>query len=172
MTKSDISPMPIYFDRYINMVDDVPLSQALQISLEELKQAPVETWRAIGDRVYAEGKWTIKQILQHLIDTERIFSYRALCFARGEKATLPSYEEEEYAQQADTTHRTLEELVAELESVRHALISLFNSFTPEMLQRTGIGFKGPYAVLAIGFILAGHQRWHSRIIEERYLKTY
>lgn len=169
MKKSAIIPMPDYFDRYIDMNDDVELNEALQISLHDLKNFPIERWKSIGDRVYAEGKWTIKQILQHVIDTERIFSYRALCFARGETALLPSFDEAGYAQQATTAHRTIDDLVAELATVRSSLITLYQSFTPEMLQRAGLGFKGLYSVLAIGFIIAGHQRWHARIIEERYL---
>ena len=169
MKKSAIIPMPDYFDRYIDLVDDVALNEALQISLDDLKNLPIERWKAIGDRVYAEGKWTIKQILQHVIDTERIFGYRALCFARGETASLPLFDEAGYAQQADTSHRTIEDLVVELATVRSSLITLYQSFTPNMLQRTGMGFKGLYSVLAIGFIIAGHQRWHTRIIEERYM---
>ncbi|WP_435355939.1 DinB family protein [Emticicia sp. SJ17W-69] len=169
MRKSDINPMPEYFDRYINLTDDIELSEALKISVEELKNLPIERWKAIGDKVYAEGKWTIKDIVQHIIDTERIFTYRALCFARGEKAQLPSFDEESYAKNGSTKHRTLEDLIEELLLVRTSFIKLYESFTPEVLLRTGLGFKGLYSVLAIGFITIGHQRWHFKIIEERYL---
>lgn len=169
MKKSDINPMPEYFDRYINLTDDVDLKETLKISLDELKNLPLERWEAVGDRTYAEGKWTIKEIVQHLIDTERIFTYRALCFARGETAQLPSFDEDGYARQATVNHRTLEDLVSELIAVRTSFSLLYESFTPEMLARTGLGFRGVYSVLAIGFIMVGHQRWHCRIIEERYL---
>lgn len=169
MKKSDINPMPEYFDRYINLAADLELNEALQISLAELDNLPSEQWKAIGDKVYAAGKWTIKDILQHIIDTERIFSYRALCFARGETVQLPSYDEASYAQNTNALGRTLEDLIAELKTVRSSLIALYQSFTPEMLLKTGLGFKGIYSVLSIGFIMAGHQRWHFKIIEERYL---
>jgi hypothetical protein len=168
MKKSDINPMPEYFDRYINLVDDVELKEALKISLDELKNLPIEHWKTIGAKTYAEGKWTIKEILQHLIDTERIFSYRALCIARGEATQLPSFDEENYAKNASTNHRTLEDLISELITVRLSFSLLYESFTPEMLSRSGLGFKGAYSVLAIGFIMAGHQRWHFKIIEDRY----
>jgi hypothetical protein len=168
MKKSDIQPMPEYFDRYINLADDTDVIEALQTSLTELQSAPIEQWKAHGDRVYAEGKWTIKSILQHLVDTERIFSYRALCFARGETAKLPPFDEEEFARQADMSHRSLDDLVAEMVASRQSLIALYKSFTPDMLLRSGLSFKGTYSVLAIGFVLAGHQRWHFNVIADRY----
>ena len=168
MKRTDINPMPEYFDRYINLVDDVELKEALAISLNELNHLPTETWKAIGDKVYAPGKWTIKDILQHMIDTERIFGYRALCFARGETARMPSFDEEEYGRNANAIHRTLEDLIEELKLNRASFIALYNSFTDEMLLKTGLSFKGIYSVLAMGFIIAGHQRWHFKVIKERY----
>jgi hypothetical protein len=157
------------FDRYINLANDIELKEALKISLDELKNLPIEHWKAIGDKTYAEGKWTIKEILQHLIDTERIFTYRSLCFARGEEAKLPSFDEENYAKNANTNHRSLEDLLEELKIVRISFSALYNSLTPEILMRGGMSFKGFYSVLSIGFIMVGHQRWHFNIIEERYL---
>lgn len=168
MRKSDINPMPEYFDRYINLADDVELKEALAISAEELTHLPLEGWKAIGDKVYAPGKWTIKDILQHMIDTERIFAYRALCFARGEAARMPSFDEEEYGRNTNANQRTLEDLIEELKINRASFIALYNSFTDEMLLRTGLSFKGTYSVLAIGFITVGHQRWHINIIKDRY----
>ncbi|NBA87860.1 DinB family protein [Emticicia sp. CRIBPO] len=169
MKRSDINPMPEYFDRYINTVDDVELEEALNISLEELKNLPADQWKVIGDKVYEEGKWTIRDIIQHLIDTERIFTYRSLCFARDEASRLPSFDEVSYAKNALATQRSLQELISELIVVRTSFIALYRSFTAEMLAKTGLSFKGPYSVASIGFIMAGHQRWHLRIIEERYL---
>ncbi|MBA4848939.1 DinB family protein [Emticicia sp. BO119] len=160
--------MPEYFDRYINLADDVELKKALDISAEELNNLPVEQWETIGDKVYEPGKWTIKDILQHMIDTERIFAYRALCFARGETSRMPSFDEEEYGRNTNANQRTLENLIDELKTNRASFIALYNSFTDEMLLRTGLSFKGIYSVLAIGFIIAGHQRWHLNIIRERY----
>ena len=168
MKKSDINPMPEYFDRYINLADDVELKDALAISAEELNNLPLDQWKAIGDKVYAPGKWTIKDILQHMIDTERIFAYRALCFARGEAARMPSFDEEEYGRNTNANQRTLEDLIEELKINRASFIALYNSFTDEMILRTGLSFKGTYSVLAIGFIAVGHQRWHFNVIKERY----
>jgi DinB superfamily len=167
MKRSEIT-LPEYFDRYIALTDDVSVMESLHTSLVELQNAPLEKWKKIGDQVYAPGKWKIKDILQHLIDTERVFCYRALSFARGE-AEVKSYDEDAYARMAGAVHRTLEDLLEEAIAQRKSTIHLYNSFTQEMLDRVGMGFKGPYSVHAIGFIFGGHQRWHFRVIEERYV---
>jgi hypothetical protein len=169
ITRSQVNPMPAYFDRYINMTDDVTLDEAFQISLDELDQFPLERWKALDDWVYAPGKWTVKDILQHLIDTERIFAFRALAFARKEAQKLPSYSEDDYAANAHAKNRTLENLIDELRAVRQSSKLLFQSFSETMLDAEGIGFKGPYSVRSIGFILTGHQRWHVKVLEEKYL---
>ena len=168
MKKADIYPMPEFFDRYIALADDVELNEALRISRDELEQLPVELWETIGDKVYAPGKWTIRDILQHMIDTERIFACRALCFARTETARMPSFDEEEYARNTNANKRSLHELISELKLVRETSIMLYNSFTNQMLLRSGLSFSGTYSVLAIGFIIVGHQRWHMKVMEERY----
>ena len=168
-TRSQLSPLPQYFDRYINLVDDVTVTQALEISLKELHDAPLQQWKAIGSKVYAPGKWTINDILQHVADTERVFAYRALSFARGEKDVRP-FDENLYGQNAGATNRTLEDILEELIAVRKASILLYKSFNETMLNRKGVGFKGEYSVHDIGFIIGGHQRWHWRVIEEKYLR--
>lgn len=160
--------MPEYFDRYINLCDDVELLKAIDISIDEIERFPINTWTQLGDKVYAPGKWTVKDILQHLIDTERIFMYRALAFSRNEKTKLPSYEEDEYAKNADANHRTLQELIEDLRSVHLAFRNMYQSFTPEMLARSGESFKGTYSVASIGFCMAGHQRWHLNVLKEKY----
>lgn len=168
MTRSQLPTLPVYFDRYILRTDDVDLITALRTGLYELEHAPLDAWHRIGDRVYAPGKWTVKDVLQHLIDTERIFSYRATAFARGD-ADVRSYDEDAYAHAAQGRHRRLGELMEELLALRTSTIHQFCSFTPDMLARTGHGFKGPYAVRDIGFLIPGHQRWHFDVITERYV---
>lgn len=167
MTRSQLNPMPVYFDRYINLADDVSLSEALDISLKELENAPVDKWAALGDRVYAPGKWTVKDLLQHIMDTERVFCYRALSFARGEREVKP-FDEDKYGMNAQAGRRSLTDLLEEAILIRKATNALFRSFSPDMLATMGLGFKGEYSVHSIGFIIAGHQRWHFKVIEERY----
>jgi DinB superfamily len=168
MKRSALNPLPAYFDRYINKCDDVELPDAIQKSIDELNDLPVDKWKALGDKVYAPGKWTVKDILQHLIDTERIFSYRALAFARNETQHLPSYAEDEYAMAANANTRSIEDLLIELRASHLSLKYLYESFTPAMLNKMGKGFKGDYSVASIGFILAGHQRWHFDVLKEKY----
>jgi len=168
MKRTDINPLPEFFDRYINLTDDTELSDALQVSLQEVGFFALDTLKTLGDKVHAEGKWTAKDILQHLIDTERIFCYRALCFARAETTQLPSFDEADYAINANASGRSFEDLLTELKAVRRATIALFASFSDEALLNTGLSFKGSYSVLSIGFILVGHQRWHLKVLQERY----
>ncbi|QQS27411.1 MAG: DinB family protein [Sphingobacteriales bacterium] len=169
MKKSDIKKMPAYFDRYIYLTDDVSYSEALQISLQELETAPKDKWIALGEKVYAVGKWTVKDILRHLIDTERVFAYRITAIARGDKQQMTPFDEEAYAENTTANSRTVEDLLAELILVRKGTISMFQFLTPDMLHQTGNGFNGmQYCPLSLGFMLAGHQRWHFKVLEERY----
>ncbi len=168
MRRSQLQPLPSYFDRYINQCDELELLDAIQISIDELENFPLAKWKLLGSKTYAPGKWTVKQILQHLTDTERIFTYRALAFARGEIQQLNSYDEDAYANASGANERSIEALVAELKTTHLALHSLYQSFNNETLLRKGMGFRGEYSVADIGFILPGHQRWHLKILEEKY----
>jgi hypothetical protein len=161
--------MPPFFDRYINLADDVNVIEALQNSLTELHSAPMEKWKLLGAQVYAPGKWTVKDILQHYIDTERVFTYRITAIARGDKQQMIPYDEDVFAQAALANRRTLEDLLEELILLRKATILMFTNFTQEMLLQEGNGFNGmQYCPLALGFMLAGHQRWHFNVLAERY----
>ena len=169
MKRSQIFPMPEFFDRYINLVDDVEISKALQTSLDEIDSFPLQQWKEIGDKVYEPGKWTIKDIIQHIIDAERIFSYRALVISRGEKEKLLSFSEDDYAAQATASSRSLESLIHELRLTHQSTKAMFESFTQSMLIKNGMGFKGEYSVASLGFVIPGHQRWHLKVIEYKYL---
>ena len=168
MKRSAIAPMPEFFDRYINLVEDVPVVEALQTRNQVFPAADMPKIYALGDKVYAPGKWTIKDVVQHIIDNERIQAYRALRFARNDASVLPGYDEEPYAKEARAERRSLEELLEEFEVTRRSNILLFRSFTEEMLLRKGICFGKEMSVLALGFVLAGHQEHHVRIVRERY----
>ena len=118
---------------------------------------------------YAEGKWSIKDIFCHLIDCERIYNYRALCIARGEKIALPGFEENDYAATANADLRDISSIVAEYKAVRAASIELFKSFDEAMLLNSGIANNSKRSVRAIGYSLAGHELHHLNVIKERYL---
>ena len=120
---------------------------------------------------YAEGKWSIKQVMVHLIDAERIFSYRALRFARQDKTELPGFEENLYAQTSKADARDINSIIAEYTSLRTATIELFKSFDEEALQQRGIASGKEVSVRAIGYMILGHEVHHQKIIRERYLKA-
>ena len=161
--------MPKFFDRYINLADNTFILDALTQGASFENLIPAKTLEALGDLRYAPGKWTAKDILQHIIDTERIMSYRALRFARNDQTALPGYDEELFGEFANATRRTIPDLYDEYADVRQSSIRLFNSFDNEMLLRSGICFQQTISVLALGFVLVGHATHHVNIISERYL---
>ncbi len=172
MKPNEIDPKPQFFDRYINLVEDVELLDALESHSPEAVFSNLDTLEALGDKVYAPGKWTVKDIVQHCIDTERIMSYRALRFARNDQTPLPGFEENGYAQNTLADQRTLEDLLDEYEIVRASTVALFDNFNEEMLMRSGMGgslSKVPISVAALGFMVIGHAIHHQNIITERYL---
>lgn len=117
---------------------------------------------------YAEDKWSIKEIIGHLTDTERIMAYRALSFARNEQAEIPGYDHNAYVTEANFDDVSLDRLLKDYRIVRDATVSLFRSFTPAMLLRGGAANNSKFTVRALGFIIAGHELHHLRIISEKY----
>ena len=118
---------------------------------------------------YAIGKWTIKDILLHLIDAERIFTYRALRIARKDTTELSGFEENEYVVEANATSREMKSIIEEYVSIRKATLTLYDSFTKEHLLRIGRASNCSVSVRAIGYIIQGHEIHHINIIRERYL---
>ena len=168
MKRSDINPMPQYWDRYITLVPDVELSQAFDDSIRQLNDLDRARLARIGDMTYAPGKWTVKDIIQHLCDGERVMSYRALLFARRDPATPPSFDQELFAANADPGRRTIDELLDELLLLRRGTKALYDSFDDEMLKARGVSWNYEMAVLDLGFAFVGHQIHHMNVIAERY----
>ena len=168
MTKSDIPLMPQYFDRYINLAPDIDLIDALNQPASFAQLLPVEMAEALGDRIYAPGKWTVRDIIQHLIDTERIMAYRAMRFARNDETSLPGFDEELFGQTARATRRNLADLFDEYALNRQSTMAMFRSFDEEMLVRSGICFNQIISPVALGFVLVGHPMHHANILRERY----
>ena len=169
MPKPDLATVPVFYHKYINQLKEDDLKKALNANTETaiqfLKSIPEEKW----SHRYAEGKWSISEMIQHIIDGERIFSYRALCFARGEKTPLPGFEENDYAAASKADKRSKEELIEEFETVRKGVEQLFASFDDEQLSSVGVANNNPISVNAIGFIIPGHVQHHINVLKERYL---
>ena len=168
MKRSDINPMPQYWDRYINLAPDVELSEALAGSIRQLEQLDRSALARIGDKTYAPGKWTVKDILQHLIDGERIITYRALMFARRDPAKPPPFEQEDFAVTAAANRRTTDDLLDELLNVRRATKSMYDSFDDDTLRARGTSWEYEVSVLDLGFTIVGHQTHHLNVIADRY----
>ncbi|MFM1875744.1 MAG: hypothetical protein RL266_1481 [Bacteroidota bacterium] len=158
-----------YFGRYIDLVKETELVHAF----DDLTELSHSFWLDIteeqGNFRYAEDKWSIKELLQHIIDTERIFSYRALAIARGDTTALPGYDENLYANNSESDSRSMEDLVDELFTVRNATITLFAGMTEDALNRVGTANGASLSALAAGFIIVGHELHHMNVVKERYL---
>ena len=169
MPRPDLTRVPQFYHGYINKVNEVDLMPALRGSTSRLfdllKSIPAEK----HDFRYAEGKWTIKEVVQHMLDGERVFSYRALRFARKDDTPLPGFDENLFAQTAKADKRNWNDIVEEFAALRKANEAMFASFDDEQLEQTGTASENPIYVLGIGFIVAGHVNHHCQIIRERYL---
>ncbi|HWR94576.1 MAG TPA: DinB family protein [Flavobacterium sp.] len=154
---------------YIKALGNVELLEELEISLHDfikfIQEIPMDKF----DYRYAEGKWTIKDIIQHIIDAERIFGYRALRISRNDKTPLPGFEENEYVENTNANSRSIQELLTEFSAVRQSNLLLFKSFSEEQLTRLGISSNHTISVRAIGFLIIGHQKHHQKVFQERYL---
>ncbi len=170
--KSNQLPINEYADfykSYIEALDNVELIEELEICLHEfikfVRNIPMDKF----DYQYQDGKWTIKEIIQHLIDSERVFGYRALRISRNDKTPLPGFDENSFVDNSNGKDRSLQSLLTEMAVVRQSTLSLFNSFSQEQLSNIGIASNKEVSVRAIGFIIIGHQKHHQKIFSERYL---
>ncbi len=167
----DLNRMPVNFHAYISLVSEPDLVQAFAIHttsfLALLHSLPPEKY----EHRYASDKWTIQEVLQHVIDCERIFAYRALCIARKEKQILPGFDENEYADHSKASKRKWADLVDEFTTVRKSSLQLFSSFDEDQLDEHGVASSGQVYVLGLAYALLGHAEHHLIILKERYMKN-
>ena len=168
MSKPSPTTYPPYFQKYIDQVEDEDLLAGFQRQSPQVKNLLGGISEEKSTYAYAPGKWTIKDLLQHVIDTERIFCFRAVCFSRKETFSLPGFDENSYAANTHANERTWQSLSEEFLAVRIATELLFKSFSEEELSRIGIANNNPTSVVSMGFITLGHFYHHKKIIEERY----
>ncbi|MBK9283783.1 MAG: DinB family protein [Sphingobacteriaceae bacterium] len=161
---------PEYYENYIPLVTQPDVKSAFIENEKETLALLADVTPNLENYAYADQKWTIKEVLNHIIDTERIFAYRALRFARNDAQQPLPYDENEYIKHVDLSHRDLNNLINEFRSVRAASITLFESFTETELLRIGNTAGGKCSVLAIGYTICGHAKHHLHVIRERYLK--
>lgn len=169
MAKQISGNFPPYFQQYINLVPQDEVMPAFEAQQQQINDFLSSIPEEKTDTPYAPGKWTLKEMLQHIIDAERIFCYRALCIARNEKTSLPGFDENSYAEHSNANRRTWEAMMNELKTVRMATVMLYESFDEEMLNRQGLANNFDVSPIAIGFTIIGHLYHHISIIESRYL---
>ena len=158
-----------YYQPYISTLGDVALLPALTDGKADFSDFINAIPENKKDFRYEEGKWTVAEVLQHLIDAERVFQYRALRFSRGDKTPLPGFDQDDYVPASRADQKTLAAIGDEFLAVREASIHLFSSLNDDELQRIGVASNADMSVRALGFIICGHQEHHKRILEERYL---
>lgn len=169
MKRSDIKEVPEYFEYFIKLVDDIELTDAFNKSLKQIDDLDISQLKRIGHKVYAEGKWSINKIIQHLTDWERIWCYRTLIFARNVETIPEGLEQEIMADNSNADELSIEQLISELRVVRLATKAMFDSYNRQLLETNCKFYKYEMSVLAMGFTIIGHQLHHFDIIKERYV---
>ena len=157
-----------YFERYVSRVPEDDVVPVLERQRAELRTAFSGVSEAKGGYRYAPGKWTVRELLGHVIDTERIFGYRALCIARGETAPLPGFEQDPYVANAGHDRWTLAELLEDFDAARRGDLALLSHLDEAAVRRVGTSSGHPTSVRAIAYILAGHVRHHLAVLAEKY----
>ena len=167
-----VRPQPNeYADFYAAYIADVPggdIVDVLRQGGEQLASATGGIPEAKGNHSYAEGKWTVRTLLGHMIDAERIFTYRALRLARGDATPLPGFEENDYAREAGSDARTVADLASELLLVRECTVRLYSSLPDDAWARSGTVNNNTVTVRALAYITAGHALHHLGILKDRY----
>jgi uncharacterized damage-inducible protein DinB len=157
-----------FYKDYINLVDKPNVIQSLISQGQKVYTIIRQLSEDKANYRYEDDKWSVKEIIGHLVDTERIMAYRALCISRGEQASLPGYDHESYVEQGEFDQRSLQSLSTEYDALRNANISMFSSFTKDQMLRKGTANEATVSVRALAYIIAGHERHHMQILEDKY----
>ncbi len=160
-----------YYDRYISLVEGADLLGTLDAQRRQMMLLLSGRDDADGDFRYAPDKWTAKEVLGHVCDTERVFNYRALSIARGDQTPLPGFEQDDYVRNGPFRRLPLAEIIEEYIAVRRATISLLRNLDDAAWARRGIANKNEITVRALGYIIAGHELHHRRLLEQRYFTS-
>lgn len=169
ITKPDTNSLTGYMAGYISQAEGNDLVQSLRNRLEETSSVYRSIMPEMEEYRYDTGKWSIKEVLGHIVDTERIFTYRALTFARKDNSRLPGYDQDAYVPYSNAANRKLADILKEYEAVRMSTIYLFESFNPEMLDSNGIANNLNVTPRVLGWMAAGHDAHHYKVLKEKYL---
>ncbi len=167
MTRPAATDHSEFHARYVNMVPETDLLAAMQAQTP-LTRAAVLAFAGRPDHAYAPGKWSVRQMLGHMTDTERVFGYRALSFARGDASPLPGFEQDDWMAAADLSRYSLEDLLTEFGTVRAGHLSWLSHLSGDAWERRGVASGQTVTVRALAYMLLGHERAHIEILRERY----
>lgn len=157
-----------YYDRYISLVETGDIVNTLTTQGAETAAMLAAISESRGDYRYAPEKWSVKELLGHVIDSERIFAYRALRIARNDSTPMEGFEQDDYVRNGSFNQCSLSGLMEEFSAVRKTTVLLFAHLTPDAWQRRGVANHNPVSVRAIAWIIAGHELHHGRILRENY----
>ena len=166
----DIQNVPKFYQGYVRTLDDDELIPHLLNTGNKLTSYGEKLNENQGNYRYETDKWSIKEVIQHITDSERIFAYRAIRFARNDATELSGFEQNDYVVEAESNNRNIRDLITEFANVRVTTIDLFSSFKEEVKKRSGIASGVNISVEALGYIIAGHCNHHLNILAERYIK--
>ncbi|MER2059566.1 MAG: DinB family protein [Niallia sp.] len=167
MAKPAITDYPEHYRGYVGLVPEGDIIEILASQLDETI-AYVKANEDRKDFRYAEGKWSLIEVIGHIIDTERIQAYRLLRIARGDKTPLAGYDDEGYVENANFSTRTIDDLLQEFATVRSSSVALIKGLSTDAWEKTGFANNGEFTVNALAYIIAGHERHHLKLIKERY----
>ena len=168
MMKPNAGEYATYYDQYISLLSEEDIMKILEYQMNSSEKFLKSISGDKGNYFYAEGKWTVKIVIGHIIDVERVMAYRALSFSRGEKQSLPGFEQDDYIANGNYNERSIDDLANEFKAVRNANLFMFRNFSEEMLKRSGIASDNKVTVLALLYIIAGHERHHINILKGKY----
>lgn len=169
MKNQEVKKNPEFLEYVYKLNEGTELTEALKHSLKEINDIDIAQFNRIGLKTYEKGKWTIHKILQHLIDWERIWCFRAIIFARGEGAIPDAHDQEIMGKNSNADELSIEQLVNELRIVRQSTIMMFESFSKKILETNCRFFEYEMPLSAIGLTITAHQIHHFNIIQERYI---
>jgi len=169
MNKPNVNEYAPYYQRYIDMVDEKNVFSEYKNLSEEIITTLENISEEKGNYRYAEGKWSIKEVLAHILHSERIFGYRALAISLGEKSPLPGYAQNDYVANGKYDNRSLKSLLNEYKNLSEANLELFQSFSNEMLLQMGNASGKDATVRGLVFITVGHEKHHWEVIKSKYL---
>lgn len=159
-----------YAEDYVNKVPNGPVLEILDYLKDSTYNFFARMTDEQADYAYAEGKWKLKEVLGHMIDTERVFAFRAFCFSRGEEQHFPGFDQEQYVQNSTFDSRTIQDLALEFKTVRESTLFLYRSLTDEQSLLKGTASNHPVSVRALVYMTAGHELYHLDLIKENYIK--